>query len=64
MAKIKPQRELQGLDFPGGPVVKSPMQGTQVRFLLQEDPTCQGATRPVRALQLLGLRALEPVLHN
>ena len=23
MAKIKLQRELQGLDFPGGPVVKS-----------------------------------------
>ena len=24
-----------------------PMQGTQVRSLVQEDPTCQGATRPM-----------------
>ena len=24
-----------------------PMQGTQVRALLQEDPTCHGATKPV-----------------
>ena len=23
-----------------------PMQGTQVRALVQEDPTCQGATKP------------------
>ena len=26
-----------------------PVQGTQVRTLLQEDPTCHGATEPVRA---------------
>ena len=25
-----------------------PMQGTQVRSLVQEDPTCRGATKPVR----------------
>ena len=25
-----------------------PMQGTQVRALLQEDPTCRGATKPMR----------------
>ena len=25
-----------------------PMQGTQVRSLVQEDPTCCGATKPVR----------------
>ena len=25
-----------------------PMQGTQVRALVQEDPTCRGATKPVR----------------
>ena len=25
-----------------------PMQGTQVRSLVQEDPTCHGATKPVR----------------
>ena len=24
------------------------MQGTQVRALVQEDPTCRGATKPVR----------------
>ena len=50
-------------DFPGGAVVKnSPagaslvaqwlricllMQGTRVRALVWEDPTCRGATRPV-----------------
>ena len=25
-----------------------PMQGTQVSALVQEDPTCRGATKPVR----------------
>ena len=25
-----------------------PMQGTQVQSLVQEDPTCHGATKPVR----------------
>ena len=25
-----------------------PMQGTRVRALVQEDPTCCGATKPVR----------------
>ena len=25
-----------------------PMQGTRVRSLVQEDPTCRGATKPVR----------------
>ena len=25
-----------------------PMQETQVRALVQEDPTCRGATKPVR----------------
>ena len=25
-----------------------PMQGTQVQALVQEDPTCLGATKPVR----------------
>ena len=28
--------------------VRLPMQGTQVRALVQEDPTCRRATRPVR----------------
>ena len=25
-----------------------PMQGTQVRSLVREDPTCRGATKPMR----------------
>ena len=35
--------------FPGGAVVESlpAMQGTRVRALVWEDPTCCGATRPV-----------------
>ena len=36
--------------FPGGAVIKRiclPMQGTRVRSLVQEDPTCRGATKPV-----------------
>ena len=43
------------------------MQGTQFQALVQEDPTCCGATKPVRhnywacALERL---CLEPVLHN
>ena len=46
-----------GRGFPGGPVVESTvMQGTLVRPLVGEDPTCQGATRP-RAPQLLSPRA-------
>lgn len=33
--------------FPAGPVarVRLAVQGTSVRFLVQEDPTCHGATR-------------------
>ena len=27
--------------------IRLPMQGTQVRALVWEDPTCRGATRPV-----------------
>ena len=27
--------------------IRLPMQGTQVRALVWEDPTCLGATRPV-----------------
>ena len=35
--------------FPGGTVVENclPMQGTWVRALVWEDPTCRGATGPV-----------------
>ena len=38
------------MGFPGGSVVKEStlrMQGTWVRSLILEDPTCQGATKPV-----------------
>ena len=27
--------------------IRLPMQGTQVQALVQEDPTCHGATKPV-----------------
>ena len=46
------------------------MQGTWVRALVWEDPTCRGATKPVRhnywahVPQLLKPARLEPVLHN
>ena len=38
------------------------MQGTRVRALVQEDPTCRGATKPVR--HNYWPCALEPVSHN
>ena len=38
------------------------MQGTRVRALLQEDPTCRGATKPVH--HNYWACALEPVSHN
>ena len=50
--------------------IRLPMQGTQVRALVQEDPTCRIATKPVRhnywacVPQLLKPTHLEPVLHN
>ena len=46
------------------------MQGTWVRALVREDPTCLGATKPVRhnywahVPQLLKPVCLEPVLCN
>ena len=38
-----------GLGFPGSPVVKNlpAIAGTQVQSLVQEDPTCYGATNAV-----------------
>ena len=39
------------------------MQGTCVRFLIQEDNTCYGATKPVH-LNYWSLHALENVLHK
>ena len=34
-------------DFPGGPKVCLPMQGSPVRLLVREDPTCHRAMKPV-----------------
>ena len=50
--------------------IRLPMQGTRVHPLVREDPTCHGATKPVRhnywacVLQLLKPAHLEPVLRN
>ena len=38
------------------------MQGTRVRSLVREDPTCRGATKPVR--HNYWACALEPASHN
>lgn len=40
---------MPGTGFLGGPMVKNPlaMQGTGVRSLIPEDPTCCGATKLV-----------------
>ena len=37
------------MGFPGGAVVKNPPAnaGDMVQALVQEDPTCHGATKPV-----------------
>ena len=42
--------------------IRLPMQGTRVRALVWEDPTCRGATKPVR--HNYRACALEPVHHN
>ena len=39
-----------------------PMQGTRVRALVREDPTCRGATKPVH--HNYWACALEPASHN
>ena len=39
-----------------------PMQGTRVRALVREDPTCQGATKPTH--HNYWACALEPESHN
>ena len=40
--------------------LRLPMQGTRVRALVWEDPTCRGATRPTTT----ELARLKPVLRN
>ena len=42
--------------------IRLPMQGTQVRALVREDPTCHGANEPVPQLLSLRSRAHEPQL--
>ena len=42
--------------------IRLPMQGTWVRSLVREDPTCRGATKPVR--HNYWACALEPMSHN
>ena len=51
-------------DFPGGAVVKDlpANAGTWVRALVGKDPTCCGATKPVR--HSYWVCALEPISHN
>ena len=59
-------------DFPGGAVVKNPPAngGDMDSIPGREDPTCCGATTPVRhnywahVPQLLKPACLQPVLHN
>ena len=42
--------------------IRLPVQGTWVQALVQEDPTCHGATKPVR--HNYWACALEPLSHN
>ena len=42
--------------------IRLPMQGTRVWALVREDPTCRGATKPVR--HNYWACALEPTSHN
>ena len=42
--------------------IRLPMQGTRVRALVWEDPTCRGATKPVH--HNYWAHALEPANHN
>ena len=42
--------------------IRLPMQGTRVRALAREDPTCRGATKPMH--HYYWAWALEPASHN
>ena len=42
--------------------IRLPMQGTRARALVREDPTCRGATKPVR--HNYWACTLEPASHN
>ena len=41
------QEKIKLKDFPGGPVKDLPVHGTWVQSLVT-DPTCHGATKPLR----------------
>ena len=59
------QNKISHRDFPGGAVVAGnppASSGTWVQVLVREDPTCRGATKPVRHTTEPG--RLEPVLPN
>ena len=43
--------------------IRLPMQGTWVRTLVREDPTCRGATKPV-CHNYWACALLEPTCHN
>ena len=63
MFKITYNKRKANQDFPGAQRIRIclPMQGTQVRSLVQKDPTCHTAAEPTgRSYQRL--QALEPVL--
>ena len=48
--EITEAKQKKSKDFPGGPVVKNPSANagdTGSPSLLQEDPTCRGATKPM-----------------
>ena len=61
---LGPFKDTDSWGFPGGPVVKNclAMQQTSVLSLVWEDPTCCGATKPVR--HNYRAKALEPTNHN
>ena len=57
-------RERTSWDFPGGSVLRIclPAQGTQVQSLVQKDPACHRAVKPVRCKYRV--HALEPGLYS
>ena len=63
-------KELQGFLVAQGLRIFLPMQGKRVWAVVQDDPTCCGATKPVShnywvcAPQLLRPTCLKPMLHN
>ena len=46
--KVSNGHKTEHMDFPGGAVVKNLPANAGVQALVQEDPTCRGATKPMR----------------